>query len=316
VGVCREGLVRLLAIVCPMAVGACMGSGSAPGPTPGRPLFDGEAAMALVRHQVAFGPRVPGTPGHAAQLAWMVARLDSLGGSPAVDTFTHVTEAGESLTLYNVSARFRPDATRRILLLAHWDTRPTSDAAMDSATRAVPVPGANDGASGTAVLLHLATMLGQVPPPVGVDLLFVDGEDYGPETADMFLGAKRYASRIPGLTNRPVYGLLLDMVGDADPSFPVEEISAQAAEVVVRKVWRAAEQLGYRAYFPSGVGARVFDDHVPLIEAGLPTANLVDFEYGAYNQFWHTPRDLPENMSATTLLMVGEVVAELIYSGG
>jgi hypothetical protein len=294
------------------AATACM---SVPqGPTPGRPAFDGNAAMALVREQVAFGPRVPGLPGHARQLEWMLDRLDSLVPVPAVDTFTHVTAGRDTLTLFNVHVRFRPDATRRILILTHWDTRPTSDEADDSVGRATPVPGANDGASGTAILLELAAMLDQAPPPVGVDLLFVDGEDYGPDADDMFLGAKRYASRL-GDTDRPVYGLLLDMVGDATPSFPVEEISAQAAELVVRKVWRAAERLGYRSYFPNTVGLRVFDDHVPLIEAGLPTASLVDFEYGTYNQFWHTPQDTPENVSATTLGMVGEVVAELIYSG-
>ncbi len=295
------------------ALTSCLGVSQ--GPTPGRPVFDGDAAYALVGSQVGFGPRVPGRPGHALQLRWMLARLDSLGATPVVDTFTHVTTGGDSLTLFNVSARFRPDATRRILLLTHWDTRPTSDEADDSVGRATPVPGANDGASGTAVLLHLAEMFAEVPPPLGVDLLFTDGEDYGPGVDDMFLGAKRYATQL-GDTDRPVYGLLLDMVGDADPSFPVEEISAQAASVVVRKVWRAAERLGYRQYFPSTVGLRVIDDHVPLIEAGLPTANLVDFVYGPYNQYWHTPEDTIDHVSARTLAMIGEVVAELVYSGG
>jgi Zn-dependent M28 family amino/carboxypeptidase len=245
----------------------------------------------------------------------MLGRLDSLAPTPVVDTFTHVTTGGDSLTLYNVSVRFRPEATRRVLILTHWDTRPTSDEADDSVARATPVPGANDGASGTAILLELASMLDRTPPPIGVELLFVDGEDYGPGVDDMFLGARRHASRLSD-ADRPVYGLLLDMVGDADPSFPVEEISARAAEVVVRKVWRAAEQLGYRQYFPSTVGLRVYDDHVPLIEAGLPTANLVDFVYGPYNQYWHTPEDTPEHVSAATLHMVGEIIAELIYSGG
>lgn len=307
-------LVASLALVC-SAVGLSSCLGASQGPTPGRPLFDGDAALALVREQVGFGPRVPGSPGHDRQLAWMLDRLDSLGVTAVVDTFTHVTTGGDSLTLFNVSARFRPEATRRILLLTHWDTRPTSDEADDSVGRATPVPGANDGASGTAVLLHLAELLAEVPPPLGIDLLFTDGEDYGPSVDDMFLGARRYASRLPD-TDRPVYGLLLDMVGDADPSFPVEEISAQAASVVVRKVWRAAERLGYREYFPSTVGLRVIDDHVPLIEAGLPTANLVDFVYGPYNQYWHTPEDTIENVRASTLAMIGEVVAELVYSGG
>jgi Zn-dependent M28 family amino/carboxypeptidase len=293
----------------------CGEDGRVAGPTPGRPSFDGEAALELVRTQVAFGPRVPGTEGHARQLAWMLERLDTLAPELTVDTFPHVTSAGDSLILFNVLARFEPEATRRILLLAHWDTRPRSDAATDSAARAQPVPGANDGASGTAVLLVLASLLAEAQPPMGVDLLLVDGEDYGPGVEDMLLGSRRYASTLPA-EGRPVYGLLLDMVGDADASFPVEEISAQFANVVVRKVWRAAQRLGYRDYFPSAVGQRLVDDHVPLIEAGLPTANLVDFSYGPGNAYWHTPEDTPDRLSARTLEMVGEVVTELIYSGG
>jgi Zn-dependent M28 family amino/carboxypeptidase len=299
------------------AAAACGEPGAPEGPTPGRPSFDGAAALELVRTQVAFGPRVPGTPGHAAQLAWMVEHLGARAPELTVDTFTHVTTAGDTLTLHNVLARFVPEATRRIVLLAHWDTRPRSDAATDSADRVLPVPGANDGASGTAVLLELAALFAAVPPPLGVDLLFVDGEDYGPTLDDMLLGARRYASRLgEGDAGRPIYGLLLDMVGDADPSFPAEEYSMQFAEVVVRKVWRAAERLGYRAYFPSAVGQRINDDHVPLIEAGLPTANIIDLEYGPGNRYWHTPDDTPERLSAATLGMVGEVVAELVYSGG
>jgi len=160
-----------------------------------------------------------------------------------------------------------------------------------------------------------AAMMALAPPPLGVDLLFVDGEDYGPSVEDMFLGARRYAARIDA-SDRPVYGLLLDLVGDADPRFEIEELSAQAAPVVVRKVWEAAERLGYAQYFPNTVGARVIDDHVILIDAGLPTANLIDFVYGPNNRYWHTPEDTPENVSAFTLGMVGEVVAELVYSGG
>lgn len=292
------------------------------GPTPGRPAFDGTEAMELVRLQVGFGPRVPGTEGHRAQLDWMLDRLDSLAPELVADTFTHVTTAGDTLTLTNVLARFAPDTSRRILLLAHWDTRPTSDEAADSAERTTPVPGANDGGSGTAVLLTLASILSESPPPVGVDLLFVDGEDYGPTIDDMLLGAIRYAEDLEDGDDevfggeRPVYGVLLDMVGDADPRFLVEGYSAQFANVVVRKVWRAAERLGYEDHFPDRVGQDLNDDHVPLINAGLPTANVIDFTYGPGNAYWHTPRDVPENVSASTLEMVGEVITELIYSGG
>jgi glutaminyl-peptide cyclotransferase len=306
--------VRRLAPACLLFA---LGCADAPtGPTPGSPEFGGAAAMALVERQVAFGPRVPGTEGHAAQLGWMIARLDSVAPDVTADTFEVVTTQGDSLTLTNVLARFRPEATRRILLLAHWDTRPRSDEATDSALHDTPVPGANDGASGTAVLLHLVELLVETPAPMGVDLLFVDGEDYGPGPEDMFLGARRYADGLATVDVRPVYGVLLDMVGDADPLFPVEGFSAQHAAVVVRKVWDAAERLGYADVFPRGVGQPINDDHVPLIEAGLPTANVIDFSYGPGHAYWHTPDDVPEHVSARTLGMVGEVVTELIYSGG
>lgn len=271
--------------------------------------------MALVRRQVAFGPRVPGTLGHANQLTWMLDRLRSMAPVLVADTFAHVTTAGDSLTLVNVRLRFRPEASRRILLLTHWDTRPWSDQATDPALQDIPVPGANDGGSGTAVLLHLAEILSKTPPPLGVDLLFVDGEDYGPGIEDMLLGARHYASSLDD-DDRPLYGVLLDMVGDTDVSFPVEGISARFANVIVQKVWRAAERLGYREFFPTRVGPDLTDDHVPLIEAGLPTVNIVDFTYGPGNSYWHTPSDVAEHVSAATLGMVGEVVTELIYSGG
>ena len=309
----RSSLAALL------VVGALItGCESAPaGPTPGSPTFDGELAMALVQKQVDFGPRVPGTEGHAAQLAWMIARLDSLAPVVEADTFTHITGASDSLTLTNVLARFNPEATRRILLLAHWDTRPTADEESDPAARDLPIPGANDGASGTAVLLTLAEHMNDTPPPatLGVDVLLVDGEDYGPGVEDMLLGARRFAASVSE-DDRPVYGLLLDIVGDAEPLFPVEGYSAQSANVVVQKVWRAAERLGYRDWFPTSVGRPLIDDHVPLIQAGIPTANLIDFAYGPDNAYWHTAEDTPDKLSTATLGMVGAVVGELVYSGG
>ena len=306
---------HLTAVTFSLLLVAC-GEPSEPlGATPGRPSFDGAAALELVRAQVDFGPRIPGSEGHARQLAWMLARLDSLTPDLAADTFDHVLTTGDTLKLVNVVARFAPEATRRMLVLAHWDTRPWSDRASDTALHDVPVPGANDGASGTAILLELARLLASDAPPLGVDLLLVDGEDYGPGVDDMLLGARRYAARLPA-QGRPIYGLLLDMVGDADASFPVEALSAQHANPVVQKVWRAAERLGYREYFPTAVGQELVDDHVPLIQAGLPTANVIDFTYGPGNRWWHTPDDTPDKLSAETLRMVGEVVTELIYSGG
>ena len=302
----------VVALACGAALVGCRAGADAPAP---RPPLDGEAALALVHRQLDFGPRIPGTPGHAAQLAWMVARLDSLAPVVVTDTFSHVTAAGDSLTLVNVMARFRPEEGRRIVLLTHWDTRPRSTEARDPARRDLPVPGANDGASGTAVLMELARVLSRQAPPMGVDLLFVDGEDYGPELGDMLLGAKRYAATLPD-RGRPIYGVLLDMVGDADARFAPEALSVQYAPIVVRKVWQAAGRMGYAAYFPGTVVDPLGDDHIPLNEAGLPTVDVVDFSYGPGNAWWHTPEDTADKISAATLRMVGEVMAELIYSGG
>ena len=254
-------------------------------------------------------------PGHAEQAAWMIARLDSLADTVQVDTFAHQIPTGKTLELTNVLAKFRPEETRRILFLTHWDTRPQADQSQDSADRDKPIPGANDGGSGTAVLLELASLLAKTPPPMGIDLLFVDGEDYGPGTQEMFLGATRYAARLDSAT-RPIYGVLLDMVGDADPSFPVEANSASAAPIVVHKFWHAAARLGYASYFPDRVGPSLYDDHIPLLQAGLPTIDVIDFQYGPNNEYWHTLQDTPAHMSASTLGMVGQVVVELIYSGG
>ncbi len=307
----RRGIDTLVAAVL---LAGCQSDGPS-GPTAGSPTFDGSVAMDLVRQQVGFGPRVPGTPGHAAQLDWMLSRLGTVAPEVVTDTFDHVTTNGDSLRLFNVMARFAPENARRIVLLAHWDTRPTSDAEPDPADRALPIPGANDGASGTAVLLTLAELLGAQPPPVGIDLLLVDGEDYGPGVPDMFLGARHYAANLPAI-GRPEYGVLLDMVGDLEPGFPVEGISARSADAVVQKVWAAAERLGYRDSFPTRVGPDVIDDHVPLIQAGLPTVAVIDFTYGPENAYWHTQDDVPENVSASTLEMVGRVITELVYSGG
>lgn len=279
-----------------------------------RPGFSGATALALVDTQVAFGPRVPGTEGHRSQLDWMTSRLAAVADTVVTQSFTHVhSETGEELPLTNVIARFNPQAERRLLFLAHWDTRPTSDAAA-AELQDMPVPGANDGGSGTAVLLAVADVLAGDRPDVGVDILLVDGEDFGPSPADMFLGARHYA--VNQLAPRPVYGVLLDMVGDATPRFPVEGNSAMLAPQVATRVWNVAHALGYAGYFPRTTGQPLNDDHIPLNQAGIPTVDVIDFDYGPANSFWHTPEDTVDKIRAATLEMVGELVLELIYMGG
>ncbi len=286
------------------------------GSTVERPIFTGERAFELLERQVAFGPRVPGTEGHAAQLAWMLDFLGERADAVIEQPFTHRhTQTGDEFELTNVFARFDPEARDRILLLAHWDTRPIADRDPDPTRRAEPIPGANDGASGVAVLLGLAELLAEQPPPIGVDILLTDGEDLGPGLDDMLLGARHFAENLPP-GYRPLYGVLVDMVADRNPRFPVEGYSAQYAPEVVRRVWRVAEDLGYGDLFPDRVGQAVTDDHIPLNQAGIRTINIIDFEFGPANRYWHTHADSPENTSPEGMEAVGEVLAELIYRGG
>ena len=277
------------------------------------PPFDADSAFALLTRQVAFGPRVPGTEGHAAQLAWMTSYLEARADTVVLQRFEHTYPGDDRVTLTNVFARFRPDARDRILLVAHWDTRPTADYETDPERRDRPIPGANDGASGTAVLLQLADVLSSHSPPIGVDLLLTDGEDYAPD--HMYLGAEHFAANLPAGYS-PLYGILLDMVADRDPRYPKEGYSVERAPEVVARVWRMAERLGYRHYFPDERGIAVSDDHLALNRAGIPTANIIDFDYGPGNAYWHTLDDSLENVSPTGLGVVGDVVLELLYRGG
>lgn len=280
-----------------------------------RPAFPGDQAYRLLEQQVAFGPRVPGQAGHYRQLEWMRGWLAERADTLVEQPFTVTTTEGETLELTNLFARFLPQRADRVLLVAHWDTRPRSDQASGEGEREQPVPGANDGASGTAILLQLAEMFRAEPPPVGVDLLFVDGEDYGPGSDDMYLGAKHFAANRPA-GYQPLYGVLLDMVGDADLRLPIEGNSNQLAPEVVQRVWSVARDLGHDSIFTPDVGPWVTDDHLPLNDVGIRTIDIIDFDYGPGNRYWHTPQDVPANTSAASLEVVGEVIAELIYRGG
>lgn len=277
------------------------------------PEFHGDSALALIERQLAFGPRVPGSAGHAAQLEWMTSYLEARADTVWTQGFQHTGPEGEALSLTNLFAQFRPEVRDRVLLVAHWDTRPTADMERDPELRGRPIPGANDGASGTAVLLELADVLSRHSPPIGVDLLLVDGEDYAPD--HMYLGAEYFAShRPPGY--EPLYGVLVDMVGDRSPRYLEEGNSRQLAPEVVARVWRMAERLGYGEYFPRSPGIAITDDHIPLNRAGIRTANIIDFDYGPGNAYWHTHQDDLENVGPEGLEAVGTVLAELIYRGG
>lgn len=272
--------------------------------------FDAEAALAYAAAQVAFGPRIPGTDGHAAQVRWLDSLLTARADTLVVQRWTHVDVRGDSLPLTNFVARFNPGASERILFLAHWDTRPRSDGTRAlPADSAKPVPGANDGASGVAVLLGVADALKAAPPAVGVDLLFVDGEDYGDfftERNDVLIGSRYYGAHQVG--PKPLYAVLFDMVGDKDLRISQEGNSMIGAGEVVDLVWDTARKLGYGAIFVPFENITLTDDHVELQQAGIRAIDVVDFDY----PYWHTPNDTMDKISAQSLGIVGRLALALV----
>jgi len=277
------------------------------------PPFDGKRAYEHLKRQVAFGPRNPNSRGARECLAWLAMTLRSSADEVRLQEFTH-QGYGEMLRLTNVVASFRPEEKVRVLLLAHWDTRPRAEQDENPARRGEPIAGANDGASGVAVLLELAAMLKQAPPPVGVDILLTDGEDYGYEgdLQNYFLGARHFARTKPAGYN-PRFGILLDMVGDTYLEIPREGYSERYARDVNDLVWRTAAELGV-SQFVQSVGSLVDDDHLPLNEAGIKTIDLIDFDYpDPTNRYWHTHQDTPDKCSPASLEAVGRVVATVIY---
>lgn len=278
-------------------------------PSSGAAEFDGAVALEAVRAQLAFGPRVPGTASHRAAGDWLVAQLGRLADTVVVQSWTHRAADGREVPLRNILARFQPSATRRVLYLAHWDSRPVSDGP-GSRQRDAAVPGANDGGSGVAILLGVAEALKARPAEVGVDLLFVDGEDFGSfdTDTDVLLGSRYFADHLPAPGYAPLFGVLWDMVGEPNAVFEQEANSAQGAPEVVRRVWSTAQRLGYGAMFTNRAGLSITDDHVPLLARGLRIVDVIDLEYAWH----HTPDDTADKVSAETLGMVGRVAMALI----
>ena len=279
------------------------------------PEISGDSAYALIREQVAFGPRVPGAAGHEKQLAWMVAYLKARADTVSVDSFSYTTTKDKKLHLANVFARFNPTSPDRVLLVTHWDTRPTANEDQNPLNRGMPISGANDGGSGTALLMEIADVLKKNKAPIGVDLLFVDGEDYGPTGDDMYLGAKHFAANLPP-GYKPLYGVLVDMIGDQNPVYKIESNSQDMAPEVVDRIWRTAEELGLGNYFPRSSLGGIEDDHLTLNQAGIRTADIIDFDYGPGNAYWHTLGDTADHTSPLGLEVVGRVLLELIFRGG
>jgi Zn-dependent M28 family amino/carboxypeptidase len=285
----------------PLAALSCTGAEPPPAP-----VFNSGQAFSHLEQQVSFGPRVPGTDAHAKTRDWLAARLREHTAQVAVQTFRGVF-AGKEAEMYNIVASFYPEKTERILLCAHWDSRPMADKDPDPGNRDKPVPGANDGASGVAVLLEVARILAERQPPVGVDIAFFDGEDGGDynNESTWLLGSRHFAAVMPA-SYRPARGILLDMIGDRDLGLTRDYNSRQAAPALWNKVVEHCGKLGI-PLLPGETG--VLDDHIPLIERGIPTIDIIDFDY----PWWHTVSDTPDKCSPLSLGKIGELVLSIVY---
>lgn len=278
-----------------IALAAC--ATEAPPPRP----FDARLAWAHLAEQVAFGPRVAGLPPHQRQRAWMRSQLGF-----RADTLI-VQEFGEGKRRYaNYFARWRPDAAERVLLVAHWDSPQYATRDPEEQLRRRPVPGANEGASGTAVLMELALILHETAPAVGVDMLFTDGLDGG-------LGARHFAAHLPP-GYRPRWAVYVDRVGDADLAIPMEASSLAAAPAAVKRVWDAARAAGMDSVFLARTGEALQGDHQVLNRAGIPTAAVIDPEHGRGNELWRTVDDHVTAVKRESLGVVGAVLTAMVYA--
>lgn len=292
------------------------------------PAFDADQAYAFVQKQVDFGPRVPNSKAHKETSAWLKGEFESFGAKVYMQEFESAAYDGAKLDLVNIIASFNPGVKKRILLAAHWDTRPFADRD-DENTRA-PLDGANDGGSGVGVLLEVARVIGaNEGPKVGVDIILFDGEDWGEHADDGQIAlpvgqdtwwclGSQYWSQNKHIPNYSAfYGILLDMVGAKDATFYYDGISQKNAARVMTKVWERGIALGYDEYFIPKLGmGGIIDDHVYVNKlARIPMIDIIDYRPGGgFTPVWHTQQDNMENIDKETLRVVGEVVLSMLYN--
>ncbi len=298
---------------------------------PETPVADADSVYAYVEAQTSLGPRVPGSAAHARCVEMLKARLVAAGAEVSVDAGVGSLADGSSIRFENIFGRFGGDKERRVLLLAHYDTRPWADEDPDPANHDTPIDGANDGASGVAVLLEVARHIAAKAPGIGVDILFTDAEDSGmsaPEGSDdatvvryensWCIGTQHWVRNMPydiAKGEMPAYAILVDMVGAGGAVFAKEYFSMRSAPQVVSKVWDAAARRGYGEMFVQRRGGAINDDHIHIIGAGIPAIDIIDAgRPGGFTPTWHTLADNIANIDRTTLQAVAQVLLDVIYS--
>lgn len=292
-------------------------------PTVNVPVFSADSAYKYVAAQVDFGPRVPNTAQHRACSEYLSNQLRAFGAEVTEQHAKVVAFDGTVLNAINIIGSFQPEKKRRVLLFAHWDTRPWADEDADEKNHKKPILGANDGASGVGVLLEIARQLGQTPTEVGIDIIFFDAEDYGayeghPNSENSWCLGSQYWTRTPHIPGyKAQFGILLDMIGAPNATFFREQISDYYAPNIVNKIWSKAEQLGFSNHFINQKGGAITDDHLYVNKIiGIPSANIIQYHPNTekgFGSYWHTIDDTMTNIDKGTLNAVGTTVLHVIY---
>lgn len=291
------------------------------------PSFNADSAYLYIQAQADFGPRVPNTQAHQACGNYLAAQLEKFGAKVYNQYADLIAYDGTVLKARNIIGAYKPESKKRIMLCAHWDSRPYADNDPDPSKHHTPILGVNDGASGVGVLLEVARQLQQEQPTLGIDLIFFDAEDYG--IPDFYKGryipdswclGSQYWARTPHVSGYNArYGILLDMVGGKDATFYYEGYSSETARSEMKKIWKKAHELGYGKYFVKKDGGTVTDDHVYVNTlARIPCVDIINYDadnpQSSFGSFWHTVDDTMEHIDRQTLKAVGQTVMDVIYN--
>lgn len=294
-------------------------------PASNKPLFSADSAYLYVKKQLEFGPRVPGSESQQQTAQWLESELKRHGASVTIQRTEAKAYNGKTLPVINLVGSYNPNAKMRVLLMSHWDSRHIADHDADANKRNLPVPAANDGASGVGVLLEIARLAGIQLPEVGIDIFFTDVEDYGaPEDWKgvhdekwWAMGTQLWCKKVRNEGYHAEYGILLDMVGAPDATFYREYYSQRYANGYVDQVWNAAAKLGYSNLFVNQSGGGITDDHIFVNDIlGIPTIDIIDTRLdgeGTFFPYWHTTEDTLDKISEETLGKVGQVLVSLLW---
>ena len=299
---------------------------TAPKKTVEIPSFNEDSAFDFIAKQVAFGPRVPNTSGHDACAEYLIETLNAYCDTVIVQEAQLTAFDGTVLDSKNIIASFKPKRAKRLMLCAHWDTRPFAD--QDDENQNIAIDGANDGGSGVGVLLEIARQFAMKKPDIGVDIILFDSEDYGQPNESEFprmehsycLGSQYWSQNLHKPNYFAKYGILLDMVGGKDAVFTQELASVTFAPQAVKKVWNTAASLGYGNYFQFQKTQLIIDDHLyinNLAQGRVPTIDIIEHDASTESNFyehWHTHDDNLDNIDKNTLKAVGQTVMQVVYS--